>query len=115
MEKCGSANHRGKMEKKLKYIVYKILIDKKTRYIGHTNDLLRREKQHNYLCFRTKNKKILYNKIKTLYPEYGDLSLIEIKGFNTKIEAKRYECFLILTDYFGDKELWQQIPKISDM
>jgi len=96
------------------YWVYRIEVDKITRYVGYTDDLTRREKQHNYLCFKVGKKKKLYDGIKEI-KAVGKIELTPIKTFRTKVEAKRYEAFLILNDYFNKKELWQHIPRISDM
>jgi len=83
------------------------------RYIGRTNDLERREKQHNYLCFKKQTKKQLYQEIRN-YP-ITDIKLQRVKSFQSKVDAKRWECYLILNDYFGKKLLWQRVPRISDV
>lgn len=95
------------------YFVYQIKVLDKIRYIGYTENLIKREKQHNYLCFKRDKKKELYDNIKKT--NQVKINLEVIKSFNNKVEAKRYECLLILEDYFTNKELWQQVPKISDM
>ena len=95
------------------YFVYQIKVLDKIRYIGYTENLIKREKQHNYLCFKRDKKKELYDNIKKT--NQVEINLEVIKSFNNKVEAKRYECLLILEDYFTNKELWQQVPKISDM
>lgn len=96
------------------YYVYKIKVLGKTRYIGYTENIDIRQKQHNYLCFKKGKKKKLYDSIRTI-KDITKIDLITIKTFQTKIEAKRYECFLILNDYFTKKELWQNIPRITDI
>lgn len=93
--------------------VYRVEVLGTTRYIGHTDDIERREKQHNYLCFRLGKDKKLYRQIKKT--DVKKIQLIPIKTFGTKIEAKRWEAFLILNDYFGRRELWQSIPRITDI
>lgn len=95
------------------YWVYRIEIRNTTRYIGYTSDIDARQKQHNYLCFKKGMKKDLYNRIREI--RAGEIKLTAIKTFRTKVEAKRFECFLILSDYFGKKELWQRVPRITDM
>ena len=95
------------------FYVYRIKIEGTTRYIGHTNDIKRREREHNRSCFKTDDRKILYSKIKS-ETTYGKISLETIKQFTTKTEAKRYEAFLILYDHFTKKQLWQKVPNISD-
>jgi predicted GIY-YIG superfamily endonuclease len=97
------------------YYVYKIEINKVTRYIGYTGDIESRNKQHNYLCFKKMKSKILYNNIRKLYPSLKKINLSVVKVFSTKLEAKRFECFLILHDHFSKKELWQRIPRITDV
>lgn len=97
------------------FYVYRIEIQSTTRYIGYTEDIIKREKQHNYLCFKKNKKKILYDNTKKVSPSLKGFELKIMKTFRTKIEAKRWECFLILNDYFNKKELWQHVPKITDM
>ena len=93
------------------YTVYKIEVDGITRYIGHTNNLKRRQTQHNYL-FRKGKSKDLYDNITDRDYKF---KLIPLREFKSKVEAKRWECLLILTDHFGDKLLWQKPPQIKDM
>lgn len=95
------------------YIVYKIEVDGVIRYIGHTNNIKRRQTQHNYL-FKKDKKKDLYYKIKLSHSEYK-FNLVEIKRFKSKTEAKRWEALLILLDHFRRKNLWQKPPQIKDM
>jgi len=64
--------------------------------------------------FSKKKKKILYDKVRLLHPDIKELKLEVIKEFSKRIEAKRYECYLILKDYFKSGQLWQKIPNISD-
>jgi len=110
------------------FTVYEIKSDNKRVYIGRTNNLKRRQSEHN------RNLKKLYTlytetilrgsngskpKIKPLYQfllEKGTttVELITIKEFRTKIEAKRYEMLLILLDWFYNRELIQKVPSISD-
>ena len=97
------------------HYVYKIEIIGKIRYIGYTQDIKSREKQHNYLCFSKGKNKILYNNIKRNFPMVNQIKLIVLKTFSTKLEAKRFECYLILNDYFTKRELWQRIPRITDV
>ena len=97
------------------YYIYRIEIDKKIRYVGYTHDIESRKKQHNYLCFKKMKSKILYNKIRRNYPNITELKLNIVKTFTTKVEAKRFECWLILNDHFGSKELWQRVPRITDV
>ena len=98
------------------YWVYRVEVLGTTRYIGYTDNLIRREKQHNYLCFKACKNKKLYDGIKKIKEiKNKKIELTPIKTFRTKVEAKRYEAFLILNDYFNKKELWQHIPRRSDM
>ena len=90
------------------YSVYEIKIDDVVRYIGITNNLKRRQKEHNK-SFRVDPKKFLYKKIKEYHQEI-DLSLEPIYEYENKLEASRMEAKLILDDYFGEKKLWQAPP-----
>lgn len=93
--------------------VYQIEIGGVIRYIGYTNDLIKREKQHNYLCFKTNKKKLLYNSVRKL--GIKEIKLKPLKPFKDKVDAKRWECYLILNDWFNGRLLWQRVPKISDV
>lgn len=90
------------------YVVYQIKIDGVVRYIGTTNNLKRRQTQHNYL-FRKGNTKQLYENIR-LYNKDNNIVLEEIYSSTNKTEAMRYEALLILKDWFGDKTYWQTPP-----
>jgi predicted GIY-YIG superfamily endonuclease len=92
--------------------VYQITIDGVVRYIGRTNDIRRRQNEHNR-HFRNDVVKELYNNIRLLHKEYI-ITLEPIKTFKRKTDTKRYECLLILQDYFGSKILWQKCPRIAD-
>jgi predicted GIY-YIG superfamily endonuclease len=96
------------------YWVYEIKIDGIRRYIGITNDLEKRQKQHNYLI-KKDNKKMLYKMIKKTNGDNYYISLEKLKPFKEKVDARRFECLIILNDYFGQKKLWQRVPRISDI
>lgn len=98
----------------MSYFVYVIKIKGIVRYIGMTNDLVMREKQHNYLFSKGK-KKILYDKIRVLNKDIKNIKIEMVKAFDKKEDAKRWECYLILADYFNKKQLWQRVPRISDV
>lgn len=95
------------------YTVYTINYQSVPVYIGHTNNLKRRTYQHNYDCYKKQVKKPLYDWIR----QQGiaeQIHLIPIKSFKTKTDAKRFETYLILQDYFEEKKLKQKVPSISD-
>lgn len=92
------------------YIVYKIIHNKKVIYIGRTNNLIRREKEHNKAIKINKRKLYQYHRDNGL----EEIKLIPIKEFNNKVESKRYEMLLILMDLFSLKLLQQNIPQIKD-
>lgn len=89
--------------------VYSIEVKGVVRYIGITNNLKRRQTQHNYL-FNKGEQKELYSNLRIVNPD-EKIILTPIYEFSSLVDAERYECFLILKDYFGDKNLWQSIPK----
>lgn len=93
------------------FYVYKIEINNIIRYYGITNDIKKRTYQHNYHLKKGANKD-LYNNIRKI--NITSINLDEVKIFKKRIDAKRYECLLILTDYFNNQELWQKVPNISD-
>jgi predicted GIY-YIG superfamily endonuclease len=101
---------------KNKNCVYKIEYGGEVVYIGRTNNLTRREKEHNRFLRRPDDEK---TKSKVLYHfllESGcnEVKLILIKEFKNKVESKRFECLLILLDWFSEKKLKQKVPNISD-
>lgn len=102
------------MKKKIKkeYIVYSINYLGSPIYVGITGDIKRRVRDHNNLCFNKRVDKEVYNFIRDM--TRSPIYLIPIKTFKTRIEAKRYEAYLILADLFGPKELKQKVPSISD-
>jgi predicted GIY-YIG superfamily endonuclease len=91
------------------YFVYYILNEGIVRYVGITNDIKKREYQHNYECFVKQKDKTLYNLLRKQPKQSINLNLY--KRFNKKSDAELYEAYIILKDYFGAKELWQAPPK----
>lgn len=94
------------------FYVYQIKIKNTIRYIGMTNDINRREKEHNRLCFKNDTEKLLYNNIRKT--DIKQIKLEIVQTFKTRTEAKRYECMLILINHFKLNNLWQKVPSISD-
>ena len=98
----------------MEHYVYQIKINNVVRYIGRTNDLDDREKQHNYQ-FRKGTSKKLYDYIRTI--DFKDDIILEpIYIAKSKVEAKRFEMYTILWYYFeiDKKQLKQNIPNIKD-
>lgn len=109
------------------FSVYQIIIDGVTVYIGYTNNIQRRTREHINLY-----KKVLQAKLETKEDRRGikalylylreqhikpeDINLDVIKVFNTRAQGKRFECYTIL-DYYFNKEwtLKQRVPIINDM
>ena len=91
------------------YFVYYIMIDNRIRYVGITNNIKKRQYQHNYDCWNKQTKKTLYNKIRLGVK--SDIVLNVYKRFSNKLEAELFEAYLILKDHFEAKELWQTPPK----
>jgi len=102
-----------KKKEKKRFYVYTISYNSWVIYIGMTDSIKRRETQHNYLYKK--------NKVKDLYDylrlkNFEDrIELKPVKVFDTRVEAKRYECMLILQDHFSSKLLKQKVPNIMDM
>jgi len=99
------------------YVCYKIEIEGIIRYVGMTNNLSRREYQHKTDCFNEKSKqynKKLYKWIREHNYTNDDIVLIPIYNSRNRVECKRYECRLILNDFFDKKEFIQNVPNISD-
>lgn len=94
-----------------KTYLYRIEISGIIRYYGITNDLKRRQSQHN-LGLRKAEKKQLYDFLNEL--GVSKIELIEEQVFKTRTDAKRMEALKILQDYFGEKQLMQKVPSLSD-
>lgn len=92
-------------------VVYQVKYLDVVVYIGRTNNLLRRQKEHNR-CLNNGDKKALYL---FLQSKGVDEIILEPVAENLKlVDAKRMEMLLILQDYFGEKNLKQKVPNISD-
>jgi len=100
------------------FTVYSISINGLIRYIGRTSNLKVRTRQHRNACYNPNHKeynKQFYQEFRKIYPEKRDIILTPIKTFNSKTDSKRYELYLILHNYFFEKDnLFQRIPNISD-
>lgn len=92
-------------------IVYKIIVGDVVRYWGITNDLKRRQTQHNK-GLSSGLKKTLY--VELLKEGVTSVDLIPVFEFKSRVEAKRRECLMILEDWFGPRLLFQKVPNISD-
>lgn len=99
--------------KKKTYQVYIIEHNDKIIYYGRTNDLKRRQYQHNYNLRRDKEN-MLYTYLKE--KKVDTIVLKSIYEYKSKVESKRMEMYLILKHYFTEEEftLKQKIPNISD-
>lgn len=89
------------------YYLYEIIINDTRRYIGITNDLKRRQREHNR-GLKNGDKKYLYHKLQDNDIQEVDLKLIE--EFNNKSDAMRMEAYLIIEDWFSNRQLWQSPP-----
>jgi predicted GIY-YIG superfamily endonuclease len=88
--------------------IYEIIVDGVRRYVGQTNNIKRRQSQH-IREYKKEGNKYLYRMIRENSPD-TIISLNIIKEVESKLEANRLEAYLILMDYYGDKQLWQSIP-----
>jgi predicted GIY-YIG superfamily endonuclease len=102
---------KAKREKK-RFYVYTISFNKWVIYVGLTDNIRRRETQHNYL-YKGGKVKDLYDYLR-LQNFTERIELKPIKVLDTRVEAKRYECMLILQDHFSNKLLKQKVPNIMD-
>ena len=93
-----------------KFYIYQIIHKKHVLYIGQTDNLNRREKQHNYHLKKGTHKE-LYNYLREI--GITQIKLKVIKEVNSRTEAKRIEIFLILTAHFKNRKLFQKIPSIG--
>jgi predicted GIY-YIG superfamily endonuclease len=90
------------------YWVYQIKIGGVVRYIGMTNNIHKRQLEHRR-ALKNGDSKYLYRQIRLMQPE-ACIELEPVREFDNKGDCKRWECFLILGDYFSDKNLWQSFP-----
>jgi predicted GIY-YIG superfamily endonuclease len=90
------------------YYIYEILVSGKRRYIGYTDNLIRRQKEH-IRDYKKGSPKYLYKMTRENSPE-TIYELRIVREFTNKGDAKRYEAYLILHDFFNNKELWQSFP-----
>jgi predicted GIY-YIG superfamily endonuclease len=93
------------------YNVYRISNRNNVIYIGYTNDLTRRSKEHNYHLNKGTSKQ-LYDFLRK--KQIRSIKLELLKKFKTRTEAKRFECMLILMYHFAGHSTLQKIPSISD-
>jgi hypothetical protein len=89
--------------------VYKIVIDGVVRYIGVSNNVIRRQKEH-VRAFKKSNDKYLYRMMRESSLDESYLVLETISDELSIIDARRLEAKIILDDYFSDKNLWQSAP-----
>jgi predicted GIY-YIG superfamily endonuclease len=89
------------------YYIYQIKINGDVRYIGYTNNPKRRFTQHKK-SLEIGDKKYLYKKIRELIEPSLEWEIIAT--FENSGDAKRWEAYLILQDYFTNKSLWQSFP-----
>lgn len=94
------------------YKVYIIKIGELTVYIGRTIDIKRRQTEHN-THFKSGKSKVLYDYLRDINYD-SKIELIEVAQFKSKTDAKRYEMYLILQDYFSKRLLKQSVPQIKD-
>ena len=78
-------------------------------YIGHTNNIERRIKEHQ-MNIKNGKSTLFYDSILI----DGTFTYEILSTFKTKVEAKRYEMYLILQRYYSGEKLYQKIPNISD-
>ena len=100
----------------MKHVVYQIKINGLTRYIGRTllDRVDKREKEHNYQ-YKKGKVKLFYDYLTSINYS-NDIILEPIYICDTKVEAKRYEMYMILWFYFevDSTQLKQRIPQIKD-
>lgn len=101
-----------KKKKSKEFYIYNIQYLGQVLYIGQTNNLKRRQSQHNRALKNPDKKQEIYVYLRELGAESIELTLLET--YENRVIAKRRECYLILKDYFGPKQLKNKIPNISD-
>lgn len=80
-------------------------------YIGLTNDIERRTKEHIYHYHKGQDKDLYTFLRQQKFNVKFKLKLL--RSFKSRTEAKRYEMLLILKDHFTKQKLKQTIPSIT--
>lgn len=101
-----------KKSKSKEFFIYNIQYFGKVLYIGQTNNIKRRESQHNRNLKNPNKNQEIYKYLRELGAKEIKLTLLET--YSNRVTAKRRECFLILQDYFSEHKLKNKIPNISD-
>lgn len=101
-----------KKKKSKEFYIYNIQYFGQVLYIGQTNNIKRRQSQHNRALKNPDKKQEIYEYLRELGAKEITLTLLET--YSDRVTAKRRECYLILKDYFGQKQLKNKIPNISD-
>jgi len=89
--------------------VYRIVIDGYVRYVGVSNNVVRRGKEH-VRAFKKGDSKYLYKKMREGGLDESYLILEVISDELTILDARRLEAKIILEDYFSGKYLFQSAP-----
>lgn len=100
-----------KQKKRVETIVYHIYCNNTPVYVGITNNIEERQRQHNRSLKDNRNKFKIYEYLR--FNNISSIELIPIIEFDTLTEAKRYEAYLILEDHFTKRNLKNGIPCIS--
>jgi len=95
----------------LMFTVYRINHKKKAIYIGYTNNIDRRCKEHNY-HLKKGTMKEMYDYLRK--KKVSKIVLEPLRTFKSKTEAKRFEMLMILMYHFGTYRTLNKIPNISD-
>lgn len=88
------------------YVVYGIDILGVMKYVGMTNNIKRRQYEHRRMV--SKSDKELYTMMRLSKEEP---TLYILKEFEKKIDAVRFEAWLILDGYYNDRGLLNDLPK----
>lgn len=97
-----------KLKKKQQFYVYRLTSSSGALYIGRTNNIERRIKEHQ-MNIKNGKSTLFYDSLVD-----GTFTYEILSTFKTKVEAKRYEMYLILQRYYSGEKLYQKIPNISD-
>ena len=89
-------------------------------YVGRTNNMVRRQREHRsrYKLYKKDNKKyykLLYKHLDSININVDDIILTSVYNTSIKVDSKRWEMWEILRFYFtiSKKHLKQRVPPIS--